>query len=50
MNAPHDMMIYGYDDDKQIVYAADFFNQKYTFNCILLYSWFLHINKHNTLH
>lgn len=34
MNAPHDMMIYGYDDDKQIVYAADFFNQKYTFSIV----------------
>ena len=30
-NAPYDMMIYGYDDNKQIVYAADFLNRKIFF-------------------
>lgn len=32
MKGPHDMMIYGYDDEKQILYIADFFNQRYSFS------------------
>lgn len=32
LKGPHDLMIYGYDDEKQIVYIADFFDQRYSFS------------------
>lgn len=32
VHAPHDMLIYGYNKEKQMFYVADFFNSKYSFS------------------